>query len=358
MKALSRAELRHALPSVIVGASLLCSSVRAGILDVLAPGYLVDTYAVYATPDSEYEPKSVTWDSSGNMYLSHWGTYSESTESYGSVYRVAPDRTATKWIQDIPLPRKTVWTAGSAYGDYLYIASGLWQASAILRSDVSGNVTTFAPISRAPHALALDTSGNYGGYMYTATRAGDRTYRIQPDGSISVFSEFPKPAESGGGPIDIAFDPGTAYGGLMYMATDFLNSPASSGLFSLDTSGNATRFAPDLLGGYDVEIDPFGLFSGSMFATGRLGLDRGDRFSVYQVSPGGGLSEFARAVGNSTGLMSFTFGPDGAMYIPQFFPDERMVVVSRVAPVPVPGASILGVLGLGTAAWRLRRTTA
>ncbi len=335
---------------------LLCVSAQAApCLSVLAPGYTVETYAVYSCPGTTYHILGMAWDTSGNMYLSHEETYNPTSESYGPIYRITADRTATKWLIDIPLPAKMVWGGGSSYHDYLYVAGGVWGESAIYRVSPDGQVSTFAQVSRGPHPLALDRTGRYGGYMYTATRASDRTYRIEPDGSVSVFSQFPKPAEDGGGPIDIAFDPGTAYGGLMYMTTDYVNTPASSGLFALDTLGNATRFAPAILGGHSVDIDPLGLFSGDLFVTGRIGAGRDVPYSIWQVTPDGAISEFARTTGVPAGLRTFAFGPDGALYAPLFFPDEEIVLVSRIAPVPLPSAVLLGVLGLSVAGWRLKR---
>jgi hypothetical protein len=356
MKILEEGKMRQ-FAIVVVAGLFMCSICTADMLNVLAPGYSADTYAVVSCPGTEYVPNDIAWDSQGNMYLSLISEYDEGAESYGSVYRVAPDRTVTKWLADVPIPRKMVWGGGSPYQDYLYVASGLWAGSAILKVAPDGQYSTFAQIYRAPHALAIDTTGNYGGYMYTATRAGDLTYRIKPDGTFSVFSQFPKPAESGGGPIDIAFDTFGKYGGSMYMSTDFLGAPASSGLFRLDALGQATRFAPSILGGYDIAIDPLGLFSGAMFASGRTGLSRDVAYSMWQVLTDGTISEFARTTGVRDGIRSFSFGPDGAMYVPLFFPDDGLVVVSRISAVPLPGAALLGAIGLSYSGWRLRRKT-
>jgi hypothetical protein len=307
-------------------------------LDVLVPGYCVETYATCEIPDREHYLMSMTWDCYGNLYLGYKLPHDPWAEVYGFVDRLAPDRSVARWIERIPSPAKMVWAGDFAHGGYLYIASGTQAPySGILRSDLSGNLTTFAPTSAAPYALALDTTGNYGGYMYTATRVLDRTYRIDPNGNVALFSDFPKPTENGGGPRDIAFDPGTAYGGRMYMTTDF-SDQVHSGLFVLDSSGKATRFVQEITGGYDVEIDPVGLhFSGDMFVTARVEQGPGDPFVMYRVTPAGGLSEFARGLADSTlvagnrGLTLFAFGPDGAMYIPQVSFAEGVIVIRRVS---------------------------
>ena len=123
----------------------------------------------------------------------------------------------------------------------------------------------------------------------------------------------------------------------MYIATDFLGAPDNSGLFALDVSGNATRFAPDILGASNVEVDTIGLFSGDMFVSGRIGLSQDDPISIWRVSPDGEIAEFAWSFFLApSGLPTFTFGPDGAMYVPEFFPDSETVVITRISPISAP----------------------
>ena len=314
---------------LVIGMGNIC----VADVEILDPNFMSQIYASYECPGTERYPREIAFDNNGNIYLSHWESYDA---GIGSVYYVTPDVTVTKWIDDIPLPRRIVCGSGTAYDDYLYIGSGLWGDSAILQVKSDGTYKTFASVSRAPHALALDRYGSYGGYMYTATRANDHIYSIAPDGTVSLFSEFPGPGGDGGGPTDICFDPGLDYGGLMYMATDFVGTPDNSGIFALDVSGNAIRFAFDILGAASVEIDAIGLFSGEMFVSGRIGPSQDDPVSIWRVSPDGEITEFAWSLSAPNGLPAFTFGPDGAMYIPEFFPDSETVVITRISPIPVP----------------------
>jgi hypothetical protein len=304
-------------------------------VDILDPNFISQIYASYVCPGTQRCPWDITFDDENNLYLSHWESYDA---SIGSVYRVTPDGTATKWIDGLPLPRRIVSGSGTAYDDYLYVGGGLWGDSAILRIKSDGTCKTFASVSRAPHALALDRYGSYGSYMYTATRANDRIYSIAPDGTVSLFSEFPGPGGDGGGPIDMCFDPGLDYGGFMYIATDFLGAPDNSGIFALDVSGEPMRFAPDILGAYNVEIDTIGLFSGDMFVSGRISLSQDDPISIiWRVSPDGEITEFAWSFFLAPGGSPvFTFGPEGAMYVPEFFPDEETVVITRISPILTP----------------------
>lgn len=329
--------------TVVIGMGNVC----AADVEVLDPLFLSEKYASYSCPGTDYHPREITFDNESNLYLSHWESYDTST---GSIYRVTPDGTATKWVDGLPLPRRIVSASGTAYDDYLYVGSGLWGDSAILQVKSDGTYKTFASISRAPHALALDRYGSYGGYMYAATRANDHIYYITPEGIVFLFSEFPSPGNDGGGPTDFCFDPGLEYGGFMYMATDFLGAPDNSGLFALDISGNPTRFAPDILGASNVEIDTIGLFSGSLFVSGRIGPSRDVPTSIWRVSPDGVITEFAISLLAPSGLPTFTFGPDGAMYIPEIFPDSETVVITRISPIPAPGAFVLGGIGVGMVA--------
>ena len=341
--------------TLIIASGNVC---MAGYIEILDPAFVSQTYVSYECEGTEYYPRDIVFDSAGNMYLSHWESYDP---GQGSIYRVAPDGTVTKWSDAMPLPRAMASTSGTAYGDYLYVGSGTWGESAILQVNSDGTYSTFASVSRAPHALALDEYGRYGGYLYTATRSADHTYSIAPDGTVSLFSQFPSPNSDDGGPLDICFDPGTQYGGLMYMATDFEGTPSNSGVFSLDILGNPVRFAPDIVGASNVEIDIIGLFAGSMFVSGRIDSSQSISSIIWRVASDGTISEFARSTLAPDGLPIFTFGPDGAMYIPEYFPNTNTVEITRVTlmttPIPVPGALVLSSIGVGVISWLRRRRT-
>lgn len=67
-------------------------------LEVLEPGYVVETYATYSCPEMQYAPRGITFDPYGNLYLSQWGDY----YSYeGAIYRISPDKSVTKWVDGL-----------------------------------------------------------------------------------------------------------------------------------------------------------------------------------------------------------------------------------------------------------------
>lgn len=320
-------------------ALVLCES--AWGLIVLDTDYTVETYATYSCPETPSAPSGMTFDAHGNLYLSQWGDYNSNE---GVIYRISPDRSATKWSDGLGTPRRMVWSGGTAYGEYLYVTDAT--SRNIARIDLDGNVSTFVSVSAMPHSLILDRTGDYGGFMYTATRGQDHTYRITTGGTATMFSNFPNTVP--GGPMDMDFDPGTDYGGLMYMATDCPYDPELSGLFALDTSGNAAKFAPDIVTASNVEIDPSILFGGELFVSGKTDYDQ-PYYSLWRVDPTGEATIFADGP-----IGTFTFGPDGAMYVPEYSELEQMVVISRITPEP---ATIL-LLGLGGLALLRRRRQA
>ncbi len=330
----------------ILAAALVVLALAHSSLAVvtLQPGYRVETYVTYTAPAMPYGPRDLMFDGAGAMYLTHSGD--------GAIYRVAPDRAVSRWADGLGTPRRLVWGGGTAYGDSLYMTHGAPEA--IYRMDASGGATYFASVMHlTPHALAIDGTGAYGGYMYMATRDMDRIVQIAPDGTESYFSGFP--GRVSGGPLDLHFDPDGNYGDLMYLATSSLDEPDVSGLFAIDTSGGATRFADGIVGAFSVEIDPVGYFAGQMFVSGQTSL--ADPYSLFAVDGSGGILPFAIGSPGATGIEAFAFGADGTLFVTEYLTDTSQVLVSAIRPVPVPGAVLLASLGAAGVTWLRRRKT-
>ncbi|MHC4545427.1 MAG: SMP-30/gluconolactonase/LRE family protein [Planctomycetota bacterium] len=196
---------------VVVGVIfVLCGPVLA--LEVLEAGRVVETYISY-TCLGKPGPSGMVFDGYGNLYLSHWGDYN-SVE--GVIYCVNPYKQVVRFVDGLGTPRRMVWAGGTSYGEYLYVAD--CTGKEIVRVGLDGTVATVCRVSALPHSLVLDKTGTYGGRLFTATRGADRIYSISESGEVKRFSSFPGPIP--GGHVDLTFDPGTNFGGLMYAALE------------------------------------------------------------------------------------------------------------------------------------------
>ncbi len=298
----------------------LCGSAWA--VEVLKPGYSVETYVTYSGAGIG-SALHMTFDSDGNLYVTHKGTSRDVRD--GCIHQIETDRQVRMLAEGFYYPRDLVWTGGSAYGDYLYVAdTGRAPGGEIDRVDLNGNVSFFSRPDNQPGCVALDITGNYGGYLYSGTLGLDHIDLLNLAGGISRFSDFPH--NISGGPYDMAFDPGVAYGGLMYVATINCTGTQYSGIFSLDTNGTATRFTGDLVAATHIAFDEAGDFGEDMFVVGKSGFN--EPWGIWRVGPDGTATEFARTI---SGIGGLAFGPDGAMYVAEYDADNELVIISRIS---------------------------
>jgi len=312
---------------VLFGAALcvlfaLCSVARA--IEVLEPGYAVEIIATYSEPGLS-GVKGSAIDDDGNLYITHADSR--------VIWRVTPTGDASEFIAGIDKPDGIVWGGGSDFGDYLYLVRYDPSGGGVLRVGVDGSVSNFGNMPSGGHAAAcigLDVTGNYGGNLYVGSTGQDHTYQVNTSGNISLWSNFPGWID-GGGPTDICFDPSGAYGGRMFMSTSFEWTPTKSGLFVLDTSGHASRFAPDIAKAAAAEFDPYGLFGGSLFTVGKTA--SATDLELWRVATDGSISKFATG---ELAARSIAFAPDGAMYVVEYIAEADEVNINRITPyVPV-----------------------
>lgn len=303
------------------------------VFQVVDANYTAQVYATYSDPGIG-KSMGMTFDNTGNLYVTQLGDDAQNRAN-GAIYKITPDGSASRLVENIGGPRRIVWAGGSSYGETLYVAE-INENRDILKIALDGTETVFTNVATAPHALALDRFGNYGGHLYTATRGTQNIYSISTTGNVSVFSSFP-PDDPSGSSMDLVFDPGTAFGGSLYLAT---SSGIINGIHSIDTNGNATNFASDFDRATDLEIDrPNGIFGGNMLATARK---TGSGWAVWNIDPLGNSTQLIDTGGD---WFSITLGPDGFLYLAEHIAENDLVNIYQVTPEPL-SLSLLGLGGL------------
>ena len=305
----------------IISILLASCGVSSG-LNVLSSDYIVIPYARYSAARHTY---SMVFDDSGNMYLD---------QPYDSkIWKVASDGTLGVFAN--VASSGFDWTGGTVFGNYLYVAAG----NNVKKYAPDGSSSTFATGLPATSEAAVDRTGNYGGDLYISTGGQDHIYRVDTLGNVSLFSNWPGWTD-GGGPIGMEFDTIGNYGGQMYVATVFGQSNSDkSGLFVLDTAGNASRFSNDLVLGLEIAFDTIGLFDGNMYVVASDAY--GAEYSIWKVFPDGTAESFATTTSSTIG--SLVFGPDGAMYVAEYDASAQEVTVTKIIPEP----ATLTLLALG-----------
>jgi hypothetical protein len=298
-------------------------SVPAGAIEILSPGYTVQTYATYA--DSAGYPHQMTFDSSGNLYVAQ-------TDS-GTIMKITPGKVASQFASGFTGPYSITWGGGSAFGNYLYVGGG-----SITKLALDGTASPFANHD-CVSSLAIDKKGNYGGYLYAGTGGWDDFHKIDSVGNMASFGSWPGGTD-GGEPDGIAFDPGSSYGGSMYVGSAYTQYDASkSGLFTMNTSGVPTRFSSNLVQAYELAFDTTGNFGSKLFTMGSTSY--GSAAGIYSVGVDGTATRFANT--SSQFGLGLAFGQDGAMYVSEYSSSNGMVTISRITPEPC----TLLLLGLG-----------
>ena len=166
--------------SIAIIMLLALCGIASGI-NVLAPDYTVTKYASFPATRITY---SMTFDDSGNLYLD---------QPYDSkIWKVAPNGTSSVFANVASSGFE--WTGGTAYGDYLYTAAGYY----VKKYAIDGSSSTFAENLPATSEVAVDRSGNYGGYLYVSTGGQDHLYRVDTNGNVSMFSSWPGWTDGGG----------------------------------------------------------------------------------------------------------------------------------------------------------------
>ena len=305
-------------------------------LENVNPAYSVQTYVSYDT-SSAGPADGFAFGPDNNLYMTHMLT---SGGRDGSIYRCDSDKKVERWVDGLVCPTNIIWGGGTAFGDYLYLCDKLentnWSKGEITRVGLDGTKSGFCGDSlNQPGCLEIAPEGNYGGNLFVGSTVYDRLNKVLPSGEVHPFFSYGGKMGNGS-PRGIAFDPGTNYGGLMYTAAFFADNPEWSGIFSFDTSGNPMRYLPDIVAAYGIEFDTSGFFDNHLLIYGRQ--DSNPISFIYDVDPSGQLTSIA-----SGEIKDMMFGPDGALYVEEYFGGQNEVVISRI--IPEPASLALLVLG-------------
>ncbi len=102
-------------------------------------------------------------------------------------------------------------------------------------------------------------------------------------------------------------------------------------VYSRSALKTAIRFASYLADTWSIDIDAQGLFDQSMFVSGKQNLTEKE-YTLWRVAPDGSITKFAQAELDPAGITCFAFGADGALYVPEYSPEYRIVIISRISP--------------------------
>ncbi|MCP4709282.1 MAG: hypothetical protein GY869_11705 [Planctomycetes bacterium] len=308
--------------------SVLFSAGTAGAIEVLDAGYVVEHYVTFDCANAR-PVTDMAFDPSGNLYVTHTR---EVSGVNGTIYRIDTERNVIPWVTGLTRPLDIIWGGGTGYGDYLYVLEGngnqYWDKGGVRRVGLDGTMSKFSGSGgNLPGVIGVDKTGNYGGLMYMGNTAWDKILKVMIDGQVQSFSGFPY--NLSGAPSSIVFDESGNYGGLMYVGTFSTNTPKWSGLFTLDATGDPTRFAPEITMVasmvFDTSVEQ--RFGGQLYVIGKTGDD--PKWALYRVYPDGQIEKLTVSTYQD---QKITFGPDGYLYMVESNWGDVVATVSRIIP--------------------------
>ena len=329
---------------IVVSMAICLITQSAAALNLYDSDYKAEVYATFSSSGMGWL-NDIAFDPQGNLYFTSRGSGRDTTD--GAVYRVDTQGNISSFATGFYAPGGIVWGGGQDFGENLYVAdsgsSSYGSGGGIKRIDLNGNVTHFASPYNQPYAITLDQTGNYGNRLYTATRGLDHIDAVLSDGSTQLFSDFPY--NMSGGPKSLAFDLTGKYGNSMFIANE---GSGYSGIYKMDTIGNASRFAPEISKAVCLGFDSDLVFDGDMFVSGKQVSDYYN--SIFRASKSQDVIKFADVTGAH--LTWFEFGPDGALYALEN--DRTNGIITRITPVPEPASILL--LSFGAVLLRKRQS--
>ncbi len=310
---------------------LLIVATPAMALEIFDTSYQAEVYASYTNAASS---NNMCVDSDGNLYILHYDN--------GNIMKVDTNGSSSLFAT-AQHPYDITWGGDTAFGNSLYITNR--GNSSISRVNSNGQIAYLGYLTYGTF-LTIDSVGNYGGEIFAGTSSIDHIYKCNSSGSVSMFTSWPEHTD-GGGPYGGDFDTHGKFNNMLYVASSFAypNLAGKSGVFSIDTDGNATKFNDSIVRAFDLDFDETGrYFDGDMLVRGKDTLD-GDNF-IFK------LDEFGNATKLFGDMRNYCFGADGVLYINEYNWKNDVTTVYRVVPEP----TTFSILGLAALIFRRRKS--
>ncbi len=291
--------------------------------------FIIETVASYPSIGMG-QVTDIALDSDGVIYVDHRGDSNQNFAG-GSITRIDSTGVITRWIDNLQNARTMIWAGATAFGESLYVVEA--GPRIIRKLDTSGNMSSFLNSSNCPRSIDIDRNGSLGGDMFGAPRGTDRILRIKPSGSVSTFSYWPGVVS--GGVEDIAISPTSKYNGNIFTAFDIAPAGTANefdGIYRIDSSGHATRFAPSINYARFLEFDTSGLiFDNDLFVIGRMQDVMG--LHLWRIDELGNAEDIMRVRWGE--IDHLAFGPDGAMYLAKYMGDTTEILRVSLAPITI-----------------------
>jgi sugar lactone lactonase YvrE len=124
---------------------------------------------------------AVTIDAEGNIYVSNFGTYTNTGGTGTEVIKIAPDGTQSTFVSGLSGP---LGTAFDSKGNFYVVNGNTGSKGDILKVTPSGEKSTVAEIAGWPAGIVIDADDN----LYVSNYMSPNVHQITANGELSVLA--------------------------------------------------------------------------------------------------------------------------------------------------------------------------